>query len=112
MSTPDVTPLPEPAATLFRAVDAHDQEAFLAVLAPDAVVDDWGTLLRGREEIAAWSTEQFIGSNPTFTPEESHVDGSTVTVVGDWRSQHANGRSSFAVEADGTSVTRLTIREG
>jgi len=35
-----------------------------------------------------------------------------VTVIGDWASTHANGRSSFTFDLDGDRIARMTIREG
>ena len=39
--------LPQPVATLIEAANANDTDAFLASLAPDAVVDDWGREFHG-----------------------------------------------------------------
>lgn len=65
-----------------------------------------------RAAIKKWSDEEFIGARGILTPEEVSDDGDVVTVVGDWRSNHANGRSSFTFDVDGDSISRMTIREG
>lgn len=109
MSTPHV---PEPVASFVDAVNRHDETAFLDAFTAEGAVDDWGRVFTGRDEIKAWSDREFIGATGTLTPEEVTTEGGTVTVVGDWRSSHANGRSSFAFEVDGDLVTRMTIREG
>lgn len=44
--------------------------------------------------------------------EEVTTDGTQVTVVGDWRSNHANGRSRFVFDTDGDKLATMTIREG
>ncbi|GAA0037355.1 nuclear transport factor 2 family protein [Brevibacterium metallidurans] len=106
------TPIPQPVADFIDIVNAHDDAGFLAAFSPEATVDDWGRTFTGRDEIKAWSDTEFIGSKPTLTPEQVDVDGNAVTVIGDWRSNHANGRSAFTFITSGHEITSLTIREG
>lgn len=112
MSTDRVPTLPEPVATFVETVNRHDDEGFLGAFSKDGFVDDWGRVFRGRQAIKAWSDVEFIGSHGTLTPESVDEDGATVTVVGDWRSTHANGRSRFEFVVDGSSIASMTIREG
>lgn len=104
--------IPEPVASFLEAVNGHDEQAFLDAFGTDGAVDDWGRVFAGRDAIKAWSDTEFIGARGTLAVEEVSTDGSTVTVVGDWRSQHANGRSRFAFDVDGDRIARMTIREG
>lgn len=104
--------IPEPVANFIDTVNAHDDLGFLDAFPSDGVVDDWGREFQGREAIKAWSDKEFIGATGILTPEEVTVDGNDVIVVGDWRSTHANGRSSFAFIIDGDKLSRMTIREG
>jgi len=104
--------IPEPVASFLERVNAHDDEAFLDAFTSAGAVDDWGRTFTGREQIKAWSDREFIGSRGTLTVEEVGTTGSTVTVIGDWRSNHANGRSKFVFEIDGDKLTKMTIREG
>lgn len=109
MTTPS---LPEPVATFIERVNAHDEQAFLDAFTPEGVVDDWGRTFTGRDAIQAWSAEEFIGSRGVLSVEEVSVDGDVVTVVGDWRSHHANGRSRFVFDVSGDRLARMTISEG
>ncbi|GAB3486301.1 hypothetical protein GCM10027440_30900 [Nocardiopsis coralliicola] len=109
MATPEV---PEPVATFIERVNAHDEEAFLSAFTAEGTVDDWGRTFTGREAIKAWSGKEFIGSRGVLTVEEVATAGSSVTVVGDWRSNHANGRSKFIFDIDGGKIAAMTIREG
>lgn len=105
--------IPEPVASFIDAVNRHDEKAFLdAFTAPGGMVDDWGRIFTGRDAIKAWSDKEFIGATGTLTPEEVTRAGDEVTVIGDWRSTHANGRSSFTFAIDGNHISRMTIREG
>ncbi|TSI12129.1 nuclear transport factor 2 family protein [Brevibacterium aurantiacum] len=104
--------VPEPVASFIDRVNAHDDEAFLDAFTPNGVVDDWGRNFTGQEEIKAWSDQEFIGSQGTLAIEEASVAGNLVTVVGDWRSNHANGRSMFIFEVNGNKLAKMTIREG
>ena len=109
MSTPDI---PEPVASFIETVNRHDDEGFLDAFTEDGVVDDWGRTFTGRDEIKAWSDREFIGSQGVLTVEEVSTDGGQVTVVGDWRSTHANGRSRFVFDVAGDRLARMTISEG
>ncbi|WP_181276493.1 nuclear transport factor 2 family protein [Brevibacterium oceani] len=104
--------IPEPVATLLERINAHDEQSFLDAFTDDGVVDDWGRTFTGREQIKAWSDEEFIGSRGTLAVAEVEAAGSTVTVVGDWRSNHANGRSKFVFEVADGRLAQMTIREG
>ncbi|MCX6406070.1 MAG: nuclear transport factor 2 family protein [Propionibacteriales bacterium] len=105
--------LPEPVASFVATVNRHDDAGFLDAFVDGAVVDDWGRLFTGRDEIKAWSDREFIGSHGVLTVEEVSLQGDTqVTVVGDWRSSHANGRSRFVFDVEGDLLGRMTIREG
>ena len=103
---------PEPVASFIAAVNNHDEQAFLDAFTPDGTVDDWGRTFTGREQIKTWSDKEFIGSRGTLAVEEVDVAGDTITVIGDWRSNHANGRSKFVFDVAGDKLAKMTIREG
>lgn len=104
--------IPEPVASFIETVNRHDDAGFLDAFTADGAVDDWGRIFPDRESIKAWSDVEFIGAKGTLTPEEVAVAGDEITVIGDWRSNHANGRSSFAFVVAGDKIVRMTIREG
>lgn len=104
--------IPEPVASFLDAVNRHDEDAFLDAFTQTGAVDDWGRTFTGRDQIKAWSDKEFIGSRGTLAVEEVDVDDGTVTVIGDWRSNHANGRSKFVFDIDGNQLAKMTIREG
>lgn len=104
--------LPEPVNSFIDHVNAHDEKAFDTSFSAEPVVDDWGRTFTGLDEIKAWSDKEFIGSNGVLTVEEVTTAPDTVTVVGDWRSTHANGRSQFTFAISGDKIAKMTIREG
>ncbi|APX33544.1 polyketide cyclase [Brachybacterium sp. P6-10-X1] len=106
------TDIPEPVDSFVEAVNRHDEQAFLDAFTGDGVVDDWGRVFPDRDAIKTWSDTEFLGARGVLTPEEVAVDGNRITVIGDWRSNHANGRSSFTFDIDGGRIARMTIREG
>lgn len=109
MATPTV---PEPVASFITNVNDHDEQAFLDAFTADGAVDDWGRIFAGREQIKAWSDDEFIGARGTLAIEEVDVTDDQVTVIGDWRSNHANGRSTFGFDVRGDRIAKMTIREG
>ncbi|MFJ2754343.1 nuclear transport factor 2 family protein [Nocardioides sp. NPDC087217] len=104
--------IPEPVAAFIEAVNRHDESAFLDAFTEGGAVDDWGRVFTGREQIKGWSDNEFIGAQGTLAVEEVEAEDGTVTVIGDWRSTHANGRSKFVFDVDGDRITTMTIREG
>lgn len=104
--------VPQPVARFIEVVNAHDEQGFLDAFTEAGSVDDWGRVFTGREEIKGWSDNEFIGANGTLTVEEVSAADGQVTVVGDWRSTHANGRSRFTFDIAGDQIERMTIREG
>lgn len=63
MSTPA---LPGPIQAFVDATNAADTDAFLATFTPDAVLDDWGRVFSGREEIGQWNQTDNIGKQTRF----------------------------------------------
>lgn len=104
--------IPEPVDSFIAAVNRHDEEAFLDAFSAGGVIDDWGRRFTGRAAMKGWSDKEFIGARGVLTPQRVSVSGTTITVVGDWRSDYANGLSSFSFEVDGDQITSMTIREG
>lgn len=107
-----MTTIPEPVASFIDAVNRHDERAFLDAFSTGGYVDDWGREFTDRDAIKRWSDKEFIGARGTLTPEETVVDGDSVTVIGDWRSDYANGRSTFTFRVNGDKLDAMTIREG
>ncbi|MCW4460017.1 nuclear transport factor 2 family protein [Microbacterium sp. MPKO10] len=104
--------VPEPVRSFIDVVNAHDEAGFLDAFTVDGFVDDWGRIFTGRDAIKGWSDKEFIGATGVLTPEEVTDDGDAVTVVGDWASSWANGRSSFTFQTAGDKIASMTIREG
>ncbi len=104
--------IPEPVASFVAGVNEHDERAFLDAFTEDGVVDDWGREFQGREAIKRWSDKEFIGARGVLPPRSVEITDDGVTVIGDWRSEYANGLSSFAFTVDGDRIARMTIREG
>lgn len=104
--------IPEPVASFIKSVNAHDETAFEKFFTDDPVVDDWGRVFTGFDQIKTWSDVEFIGSAPTFTVTEVSLAPGSVTVVGEWRSSHANGPSSFRFDLKADKIAAMTIREG
>lgn len=102
--------LPSPVREFVAAVNAHDEDGFLDAFPDDGVVDDWGREFVGREQIKAWSDDEFIGAEGTMDVQRVTHDGDRVVVVADWRSTHANGLSEFSFDVADGAVTRMTIR--
>ncbi|MFJ3957184.1 nuclear transport factor 2 family protein [Arthrobacter sp. NPDC090010] len=104
--------LPAPVDAFVEAVNRHDEEAFLDFFPTDGFVDDWGRVFTGRKAIKSWSDKEFIGARGVMTVQNVTQDAGSVTVVADWRSEYANGLSSFTFAVSGGKLASMTIREG
>ena len=102
--------LPQPVAALIEAANANDTDAFLASLAPDAVVDDWGREFHGPDEIRGWSDREFIGVDVSLEVTAVEQSGGATTVTATVGGRGFNGPSHFTFDVDGDRVARMTIR--
>lgn len=102
--------LTSPVREFVDAVNAHDETAFLDSFGDTGVVDDWGREFVGREAIKEWSDKEFIGAQGTMDVQQVRETEGQVTVVADWRSNHANGLSEFTFDTAGHTINRMTIR--
>ena len=106
----DMNDLPQPVAALIEAANANDTDAFLASLAPDAVVDDWGREFRGPDEIRGWSDREFIGVDVSLEVTAVEQSDGATTVTATVGGRGFNGPSHFTFDVDGDRVARMTIR--
>ena len=104
--------IPEPLASFWKAVNAHDEHGFLDAFTEDGWVDDWGRKFTGREEIKAWSDKEFIGACGTLDIERTREQDGQVTVIGGWTSNCANGPSKFTFDIAGGKLASMRIPEG
>lgn len=75
------THIPDPAAGFVRAVNDRDPAGLNTLFADDAVVDDAGREIRGREAIQAWAAHDIFAASVTLEVRDvSGTDGdATVT---------------------------------
>ncbi|VTS01657.1 Uncharacterized protein OS=Clostridium pasteurianum NRRL B-598 GN=X276_07420 PE=4 SV=1: SnoaL_2 [Gemmata massiliana] len=65
--------LPSTAAAFLRTVNEHAPAGFITLFTEDAVVDDAGREIRGREAIREWAAHDIFAANVTF--EVHNVSG-------------------------------------
>ncbi|UYM03386.1 nuclear transport factor 2 family protein [Solicola gregarius] len=103
--------VPQPVRGFIGAVNDGDTDRFLGYFPADGVVNDWGREFHGHDAIRGWSDGEFIGAKGTLTPTSVQQDGDTVTVDGDWASNHFTGPSRFVFVVDGDSVREMRITD-
>jgi hypothetical protein len=101
---------PDPAATLLEAANASDTDAFLAIFAECAVVDDWGREFAGTDAIRGWSDREFIGKHVNLKIEAIRQQRDLTMVTAQVGGDGFNGPSHFSFQIDGDLVSRMTIR--
>ena len=106
-----MTELPAPVKEAFDATNDGDLDRFVAALADDGVIDDWGREFTGRGEIADWSRRESIGVHQTFDVTDVRQAGEEVIVGADVGGEGFNGPSTFTfrLAPDGATIQRMTI---
>ncbi len=72
---------PGPAAGYVRTTNGKDPAGFIALFAEDAVVDDAGRIIRGREAIQAWAASDIFAANVTFAALGASGDDGDATIT-------------------------------
>ena len=92
------------------AANGHDTNAFLACFAADGVVNDWGSIYRGHDEIRTWSNREFIGVGVILADIVAAKESETVVAV---RTQVGgagyNGPGTFTFTVAGDLITLMHI---
>jgi hypothetical protein len=91
------------------AIDALDNDAFVATFAADGYVNDWGREFRGHDRVRSWSDNEFIGKQVTFTDTHVTVPGNPLTIRTQVGGEGFNGPSHFTFEVQGDAVASMTI---
>ena len=73
--------LPGPAAGYVRTTNGKDPAGFIALFAEDAVVDDGGRIIRGREAIRAWAASDIFAADVTFDALGATGDETEATIT-------------------------------
>lgn len=104
--------LPALITAMRDTLNRGDSAGYLALFAPDAVVDDWGSRYEGLKAIGEWSDrEQFDAKGRlTITRLISDKDG-VVVFDTDWKSSFFSGAGRFAVTIRDGKISELRISE-
>jgi hypothetical protein len=101
--------IPDVVKGALDAANGGDIEGFLASIAPDGVVDDWGREFRGPAAIRGWSDKEFIGVQVSLAITAVTREGDSVTVAADVGGNGFNGPSHFEFQVVDSRVARMTI---
>ncbi|MEY9962844.1 hypothetical protein ABIA33_000870 [Streptacidiphilus sp. MAP12-16] len=111
MSTPTAG---GPVQRLLDAIRASDSEAFASLFGDNGVVDDWGRVFTGRDEVSGWNEREFIGLAAVLTIGQAQWgDDATVLTTDIATSGGYNGPATITltVAADGKHITRMLLAD-
>ncbi|MBP3954378.1 nuclear transport factor 2 family protein [Gemmata sp. G18] len=74
--------LPTAAAAYVRTINERDPDGFIALFAEDAVVDDAGREIRGREAIREWAAHDIFAANVTLEVRNVSGTDGDATITG------------------------------
>lgn len=93
-------------------INRGDAEGYLALFAPDAVVDDWGSRHEGIAAIRAWSQQEQIDAKGHLTVTRVVSDtGGVIVFDTDWTSSFFSGLGRFTVTVRDGKIAELRISE-
>jgi ketosteroid isomerase-like protein len=104
--------IPELVRNMRDTVNRGDAEGYLALFAPDAVVDDWGSRYEGLAAIRAWSQREQIDAKGHLTVTRLVSDtGGVIVFDTEWRSSFFSGPGRFTVTVRNGKIAELRISE-
>ena len=95
---------PAPIRAFLDATNGADSEAFVAAFTPDATLDDWGRIYRGRDGIRDWDSTDNIGVQAHFDVLAIATEDAPDTFVATLRVS-GNGHN-------GTGAMSFQLRDG
>ncbi|MET1052184.1 MAG: nuclear transport factor 2 family protein [Mycetocola sp.] len=101
--------LPEPVARAIAAANSADTDGFLAAFAPQGVVNDWGRIFKGHDEIKAWSDAEFIGVEVALDVTAEITTGAYSTVTATVGGEGYTGQSHFSFTVENDLITEMSI---
>lgn len=101
--------LPVTIQRFLDALNRGDSESLLPMFSERAVVVDVGRRFASADAIREWNASYFVGGNGTAKPTEVLIDGSTVTLTVDWKSNFYVGPSKMVFLLDRDLVVELHL---
>ena len=109
MSPDKPAEIPAAVRRALAAIDALDNDAFVAAFAEDGYVDDWGRESRSHDRIRSWSDNELIGKRATFTGTQVTTPGNPLTILTQVGGDGFNGPSHFTFTIDGDHLASMAI---
>ncbi len=107
-----MTDIPPIVAALRDATNRQDWPAFIGLFQDDAVVNDWGSVYRGKDAIKGWSDREMIGAKGTLTIVRIIRENAGVIVFDtDWKSNFFTGPGRFTLTVRDGKIAELRISE-
>ncbi|MCW8060452.1 hypothetical protein [Agrobacterium tumefaciens] len=101
--------LPPALQAAVDAINAGDEEAFVAAFSPDGLINDWGRILKGYEGVRSWARSDAIGAGAVMTVTGAATTVNTTHIVFDWKSHVFNGRSEAYVTIPDRLIAEFRI---
>jgi len=101
--------LPPALQSAVDAINAGDEDAFVAAFSRNGIVNDWGRILKGAEGVRSWARSDAIGAQAKMTVVEATTTGDTTHIVFDWQSRVFNGRSEAYVTLADALIAEFRI---
>ncbi len=101
--------LPPALHSAVNAINAGDEDAFVAAFSPLGIINDWGRTLTGTDGVRSWARSDAIGAQARMAVLEAATTANTTHIVFDWQSRVFNGRSEAYVTVLDGLITEFRI---
>jgi len=101
--------LPPALQAAVDAINAGDEESFVAAFSPAGVVNDWGRVLKGEKGVRSWARSDAIGAGAAIAVTAATTSDATTHIVFDWTSRVFNGRSEAYVTIEDGLISEFRI---
>ncbi len=102
--------LPSTLQAAVDAINAGDEDGFVAAFSPDGVVNDWGRVLKRHDGVRSWARSDAIGAGAAMTVTAATTSDASTHIVFDWRSRVFNGSSEAYVTIEDGLISEFRIQ--
>ena len=104
-----VDQLPQEVQTFLTSVQNSDSNLFETLLVEDSIIDDWGKIIRGKNEVLKFSETHLVGAKGVYEIDAIKMVDGNALLDGTWKSDAHTGPTRFIFEIKDGKIKKLVI---
>lgn len=101
--------LPSTVRRFFTAIKTDDLNMFEGILDDALVIDDWGTIFKGKDKAIEFSKGHLLNQSAEFDITEVKTESNQVIIDGTWKSKNFTGPTRFIFQLQNEKIYNLVI---